>query len=102
MLQKIKIDLNNPYFQQELFSLEKHELSSLIGTLKKISRLTWEELYKDHGLKWEKISSKKLSTGEQIYSFRFSKKYRITATRQDNFLKLLMLHTDHDSAYQSR
>lgn len=95
----IKIDLNNPVFQSDLFSLDKNELAALIKTLKKINRLTWTELYLDHGLKWEVISSKHTKSGERIYSFRFSQKYRATALRQEGFLRLLALHTDHDSAY---
>ncbi|MBA2651479.1 MAG: hypothetical protein H0U73_04325 [Tatlockia sp.] len=96
----IKIDLNNPVFQSDLFSLEKKELAALIKTLKKINRLTWAELYSDHGLKWEAISSKQTQLGERIYSFRFSQKYRATALRQEDFLRLLALHPDHDSAYK--
>lgn len=97
---KIKIDLNNPQFQQDLFALEKVEQLALIKTLRKISQLSWPDLYSDNGLKWEAISSKQSVSGERIYSFRFSQKYRATALRQDNFLRLLTLHTDHDSAYK--
>ena len=96
----VKIDLNNPIFQSDLFNLEKNELAALIKTLKKINRLTWSELYVDHGLKWEVISSKQTKSGERIYSFRFSQKYRATALRQEDFLRILALHTDHDSTYK--
>ena len=95
----IKIDMNNPEFQQDLFGLEKNEQILLIKTLKKIHLLKWPDLYIDHGLKWEAILSKQTKTGERIYSFRFSKKYRATALREREFLRLLALHTDHDSAY---
>ena len=95
----IKIDLNNPGFQSDLFGLEKNEQLALIKTLKKIHKLTWSELYSDHGLKWEAILSKKTKSGERIYTFRFSQKYRAVALRQDEFLRLLTLHADHDSAY---
>lgn len=95
----VKIDLNNPIFQNDLFNLEKNELAALIKTLKKINKLTWNELYSHHGLKWEIISSKQTTLGERIYSFRFSQKYRATVLRQEDFLRLLALHTDHDSAY---
>jgi len=50
---KIKIDLNSTEFQKDLFSLEKNEQVALIKTLRKISNLTWDELYRDQGLKWE-------------------------------------------------
>ncbi len=96
----IKIDLNNPMFQKDLFDLEKNEQMAFIKTLKKIHRLTWTELYSDNGFKWEVITSKQTKSGERIYSFRFSQKYRATALRQDDFLRLLALHTDHDSAYK--
>lgn len=96
---KIKIDLNNPVFQEDLFKLEKNEQLALIKALKKISQLNWSELYSDNGLKWEAILSKKPASGVRIYSFRFSQKYRATALRDENFLRLLTLHVDHDSAY---
>lgn len=97
---KIKIDLNNSVFQSDLFQLEKNEQVALIKTLKKIRQLTWVELYTDHGLKWEAILSKQTNSGERIYTFRFSKKYRATALRQEDFLRILALHVDHDSAYK--
>ncbi|MCX7120359.1 MAG: hypothetical protein NTZ67_01055 [Gammaproteobacteria bacterium] len=96
---KIKIDMNNPVFQKDLFLLGKNEQVALIKTLKKLSQLTWEQVYLDQGLKWEALTSKQTNLGERIYSFRFSQKYRALALRQGDFLRLLTLHTDHDSAY---
>lgn len=96
----IKIDLNNPEFQNDLFGLEKNELAALIRALKKIHKLSWAQLHTDHGLKWEAISSKQTKTGQRIYTFRFSQKYRASALRQDDFLRVLALHVDHDSAYK--
>jgi hypothetical protein len=98
---KIKIDMNAPEFQQDFFDLEKLEQAALIRTLKKIHRLTWLELYADKGLRWETILSKQSKFDERIYSFRFSQKYRATALRQGDFLRLLTLHADHDSAYKN-
>lgn len=97
---KIKIDLNNPEFQKELFSLQKNEQLALIKTLRKISSFTWDELYKDQGLKWAAIISKTTKSGHRIYSFRFPQKYRVLALREDSYLRLLTLHTDHDSTYK--
>lgn len=96
----IKIDMNSPEFQRGLFELEKSEQSALLNTLKKISQLSWQQLYADRGLRWEAITSKQTQKGERIYSLRFSQKYRATALRQENFLRLLALHVDHDSAYK--
>ena len=92
--------MNNPEFQHDFFELEKIEQAALIKTLKKIRQLNWSQLYSDKGLRWEAILSKQTITNERIYSFRFSQKYRATALRQDDFLRLLTLHADHDSAYK--
>jgi hypothetical protein len=99
-MSEIKIDMNNPSFQHDLFALEKNEQLALIKTLKKIRQLTWPMLYADKGLKWEVILSKQTKTGERLYSFRFSQKYRATALREGQFLRLLTLHIDHDSTYK--
>lgn len=96
----IKIDLNNPVFQHDLFNLEKSEQTALIKTLKKIHQLTWPALYADHGLKWEVVLSKQTKNRERLYTFRFSQKYRAVALRQHDYLRVLSLHADHDSAYK--
>jgi hypothetical protein len=94
----IKIDMNHAQFQSDLFSIQKIELNALVSTLKKISKLEWDQLHKDKGLRWEAIINPIKST-KKIYSFRFSKKYRVLALRDGDFLRLLSLHVDHDSAY---
>ncbi len=98
-MSKVALDLNNPEFQQDFFDLEKTEQMALVRVLKKIRAMTWEQVYQDKGLHWETIVSKKSKIGDRLYSLRFSQKYRAVALRQDNFLRLLTLHSDHDSAY---
>jgi len=97
---KILLDMNYPEFQKQLFELDKIEQRSLLNTLKKIKKLEWEELYKDKGIRWELITSKTTSKGNNIYSFSFSKKYRGTAYRDGQYLVILALFVDHDSAYK--
>ncbi len=99
-MSNIAIDMNDIGFQQDLFGLEKQEVTALIKTLRKISQLTWDQLYKDNGLKWEEITPRNTRLNEKVYTFRFSQKYRATAYRaENNKLQLMSLHTDHDSAY---
>ena len=95
----IKIDMNNPEFQSSLFALEKIEQMSLIKTLKKISHMSWNDLYTDKGIRWESISNPSTKPTRHIYSFRFSGKYRGLAYRDGDILCLLTLHPDHDGAY---
>lgn len=53
----VRLDLNNPVFQEHLLNLQKPERNAAIDTLRKIRLLTWAQLYRDNGLKWEKIVS---------------------------------------------
>jgi hypothetical protein len=98
-LKFITIDLNTPEFQKDFFKAEKKEQFALLNTLRKISQLTWPELYIDKGLKWEVVLSSKTCPGGRVYTLRFSQKYRASAVRDGDSLRLLALHTDHDSAY---
>ena len=53
----VLLDLNNPTFQENLFGLQKPEKLAALDTLKKIRQLNWSQVYRDNGLKWEKIVS---------------------------------------------
>jgi hypothetical protein len=96
---KIKLDLNHPKFQQDFLNLEKVEILALTRTLRKISNMSWTELHKDNGLKWEAIEIKHDKSSARTYSFRFSQKYRATATRDGDAMRILTVNVDHDSAY---
>lgn len=96
----IRLDLNNPVFQDNLFRLQKPERHAAIDTLRKIRQLSWGQLYRDHGLKWEKILSVKPPQGvDAIYSLRITQSRRCTAYRDGDFMRLLTVAPDHDSTY---
>lgn len=95
----ILLDLNNPVFQKNLFNLQKNEQRSVLGTLRKISNMSWQQLYGDTGLKWEAIASRSGPNGARFYSFRIGKGFRGLAYRENDWLRILSLHPDHDSVY---
>ena len=96
----VRLDLNNPVFQENLLSLQKPERHAALDTLSKIRQLTWNQLYRDSGLKWEKIISVKPPVGvTAIYSLRITQSRRATAFRDGNFIRLLTIAPDHDSTY---
>lgn len=96
----VQLDLNNPVFQENLFVLQKPERHAAIDTLRKIRLLTWNQLYRDTGLKWEKIVSVKPPLGIQaVYSLRITQSRRCTGYRDGEFLRLLTVASDHDSSY---
>jgi len=96
----VRLDLNNPVFQENLLSLQKPERHVALDTLNKIRQLTWNQLYRDNGLKWEKVVSVKPPAGvDAIYSLRITRSRRATAFRDGDFIRLLTIAPDHDSAY---
>jgi hypothetical protein len=95
----IQLDLNSPVFQQTLFTLGQSEQLAVLKTLHKISRLTWEQVYRDKGLHWELIHSRKGPNQTKLYSLRISQKCRAVAYREQAWMRLLSLHPDHNSAY---
>lgn len=99
----VRLDLNNPVFQDNLLGLQKAERHAALDTLKKIRQLTWGQLYRDSGLKWEKISSVKPPAGiDAIYSLRITQARRCTAYRDSDFIRFLTVAADHDSTYKGK
>ena len=97
--QLLRLDLNNPVFQRQLFNLSKSNQRNILNTLRKLADMTWQQVYSDYGLKWEIILSKKGPSGNKLYSFRVGKGFRGVAYRDTLWLRILSLHPDHDSAY---
>ena len=96
----VRLDLNNPVFQEHLFHLQKPDRHAAVDSLKKIRQLTWGQLYQDNGLKWEKIVSVKPPLGvDAIYSLRITQSRRCTAFRDGDYMRFLTIAPDHDSTY---
>ncbi len=91
---KVLLDLNYPGFQAELFDLDVAEVKKIFKTLKKLRTLTWNELFRDHGLKWEEIKN---HAGK--YTLRLSQAYRAVVIREGGWIRFQALHPDHDGAY---
>lgn len=97
---KVLLDLNSPSFQDNLFKLQKPERLAALDTLNKIRQLTWAQIYRDNGLKWEKIVSVRPPPGiDAIYSLRITQGRRATALREGLYMRLLSIAPDHDSTY---
>lgn len=92
-----KVDLNDPEFQQQLFALPKTEILAVFRGMRKLMALNWDEVYRDRGLRWEKVHSTAQFT---YYSIRLSQKMRGLVTRQGEFVVFASLHPDHDGAYR--
>ena len=96
---RVLLDLNNAVFQDDWFSLERSDALAVLNAFRKIHQLDWEQLYRDPGLRWEAILSRSGPGNQRIYSLRITQRVRAVAYRDGQFLRLLSLHSDHDSAY---
>jgi len=95
---EVRLDLNNPVFQEQLLSLQKNERHAALDTLNKIRKLSWNQLVHDQGIKWEKITSIKPPVGiDAVDSLRISQSRRATAHRDGDFIRLLTIAPDHDA-----
>ena len=97
---KLQLDLNNEVFQENWLTLDKSERNRVTDTLRKLRQLTWDQLYRDQGLKWERIVSVKPPKGiDALYTLRITQPRRATAYRDGNFLRFQTIGPDHDAAY---
>ena len=97
---RVILDLNNQTFQENLFSLQKAERHAALDTLSKIRQLTWQQVYRDKGLKWEKIFSVRAPQAiDAIYSLRITQSRRAAAFRDGPYMRMLTVAADHDSSY---
>jgi len=97
---KLQLDLNNEVFLENWLTLDKSERNRVTDTLRKLRQLTWDQLYRDQGLKWEKVVSVKPPQGiGAVYTLRITQSRRASVYRDGNFLRFLTIAPDHDAAY---
>lgn len=96
----MKIDLNFPDFQKDLFKLEKKELYALIKTLRTLSKMNFDQLRSSSGLNLEQIKKTKTRKGNPIYSIRITRSFRAILSIDGDYLRFISLHLAHDSAYK--
>ena len=66
---RIRLDLNNPEFQQVLFQLETAELKQVVTSLRRLRELEWTEFYRHKGFHWEAIEHLKAPNGARYTHF---------------------------------
>ncbi|HBL30986.1 MAG TPA: hypothetical protein DD490_29485 [Acidobacteria bacterium] len=96
---RVRLDLNSPGFQDDFFALEAAELKQVVAALRRLRQLEWEAVYSHPGLNWEAVEHIRTPTGAKACSIRLSLKIRAIGYRDGDFLRLVSLHPDHDSAY---
>lgn len=97
---RVRLDLNSPEFQSVFFRLELSELKQIVASLGCLRALEWNAVYRHTGFKWEAIAHVRTPNGATAYSLRLSERIRAVAYRDGDFLRIISLHPDHDSAYK--
>ncbi|OFW09971.1 MAG: hypothetical protein A3H96_03865 [Acidobacteria bacterium RIFCSPLOWO2_02_FULL_67_36] len=97
---RIRLDLNSPEFQDVFLTLQGDELRQAVTGLRRLRELDWNSLYRHTGFRWEAIEHLRAPNGARVYSLRLSQRIRAVAFREGDFLRLVSLHPDHDSAYE--
>jgi hypothetical protein len=100
MAGRVRLDLNNPVFLRDFLSLDPTELARVAKALKKIGAMDWDTFLRHRGSRWEEIRHVPAPNGKPAGSFRLSQKYRALTYRDGDYLRVLSLHLDHDSAYK--
>ena len=98
---RIRLDLNSPEFQDIFFRLQVEDLKQVVASLRRLRELDWNSLYRHTGFRWEAIEHLKAPNGAKVYSLRVSQRIRAIGFRDGEFLRLISLHPDHDSAYET-
>ena len=97
---RVRLDLNNPEFQDVFFRLEQEDLKQVVAALRRLRDLDWNSLYRHTGFRWEAIGYVNVGRGGKVYSLRLCQRIRAVGVREGNFLRLISLHPDHDSTYE--
>jgi len=96
----LRIDLNFPDFQKDLFKPQKNEGYFLIKTLRTLSKMDSDQLRRSPGLNLEQIRNMKTRKGNPLYSIRITRSFRAVISIDGDYLRFISLHPDHDSAYK--
>lgn len=96
----MRLDLNSPEFQDVFFALEAAEMRQVVAGLRRLRALTWDDLYRHTGFRWEAIEHLRAPNGAKVHSFRLNQRIRAVGFRDGDLLRLISLHPDHDSAYK--
>jgi molybdopterin/thiamine biosynthesis adenylyltransferase len=97
---RVRLDLNSPEFQDVFLRLALAELKQVVPSLARLRELDWNALYRHTGYRWEEIGHLKGPAGARVCSIRLGQRMRAVGYRDGDFLRLVSLHPDHDSAYR--
>ena len=108
----VKLDMEFEGLSDQIASLEKTHCDSVLDALEafqmKVEKYTWDQLRKQSakgkgksGFNIEPLNQY-TAGGEQVSTIRISQKIRGHFARKDEYMILISIHPDHDSAYKEK
>lgn len=105
----VLVDSSFPKFLEALADLEANEQEAILDAIDKIQKMTLDDVYKTssktpgqkRGINYEPIDQQTAS-GRRIATIRASAKVRIRVCRDEQFMRFISIHVDHDSAYKEK
>lgn len=91
----IRLDLNNPVFQSQWFTLEREERLAVLNCCAKLASIEWSDVYRDRRLRSEAIQSRTGHDRQRLYSIRVTQRMRAVVRRSGEFFEFVTLHSDH-------
>ena len=105
----VLVDTGYPRFFNAIVNLELDEQEVILDTIDKIQKMTWDDVYRTssktpgqkRGINYEPVDQRTAS-GKRIATIRASGKIRIRVCRDEQFMRCISIHVDHDSAYKEK
>ena len=105
----VLVDTGYPRFLKTLANLEVDDQEAILDTIDKIQKMTWHDVYKTssktpgqkRGINYEP-TEQRTASGRRIATIRSSGKIRIRVCRDEQYMRCISIHVDHDSAYKER
>ncbi len=101
----VRVDLSFPAFVKQLATMERDQLQAIMNSIVKLQKTSWHELWAQStkgkgktGFNYEFIEEDK-DLGK-IHSIRITAACRARVVRDNEWMRFISLHPDHDSAYK--
>ena len=85
-----------------MFRLQKQDLYALIRALRLLYKMDFTQLRQSPGFNLEQLENIKTRKGHPIYSIRITRSFRALLTIEEDYLRFISLHPNHDSAYKKK
>ena len=101
----VRVDLSFPAFVKQLATLEREQLQEIMDSTVKLQKTTWQELWAQStkgkgktGFNYEFIEEDK-DLGK-IHFIRITGVCRARVVRENEWMRFISIHPDHEGAYK--